>query len=204
MEVASILVACCDAQIHLYNVWSETGLDRLKLYEALADVAERGRRKETRVLNMSLGTPIEDAELAAGIRACVEAGVIVAAAMGDGYKQRLFPAALYPVIAVGAVDPHDRPIKDTNSGWHAFIAAPGEGIRVIQDDDSYRRQDGTSYSTPMVSAAVWLALRHRPDFEQQQMSELLKGCVRKPREAGDENFVGFGILDLHLLSTRVP
>ncbi|MGH7460091.1 MAG: S8 family serine peptidase, partial [Longimicrobiales bacterium] len=137
------------------------------------------------------------------IRQCMDAGVIVVAAMGERSNQPIFPAANAGVIAVGAVNPHDRPIKGSNAGPHAFIAAPGEGIRVVQDANSYERKDGTSYATAFVSAAVWLALRNSMLLDQEMMRELLKFSVQPFRRPEDAARVGFGILDLELLAANV-
>ncbi|MGH7460092.1 MAG: hypothetical protein ACREMA_03570, partial [Longimicrobiales bacterium] len=42
MEVAGVLAACCDATLHLYNVWNDAQVDSGTLYQALDDVATSG------------------------------------------------------------------------------------------------------------------------------------------------------------------
>jgi hypothetical protein len=197
-EVASVLLHSCNANLHVYNVWDENGEDYGKLYDALDAVAA----SNARVLNLSIGSPVSDPGVAARIALCIGAGKIVVAAMGEGYPQPVYPAAFSDVIAVSAVDPFDNPIKDANSGLHAFIAAPGEGIRVVQDGlGSERRQDGSSYATAFVSVAVWLALRHVA-HKQAAMRTLLKNSVKVPGKPHDWT-TGFGSLDLVKLANNV-
>lgn len=91
------------------------------------------------MLNLSVGSPDHDPVPDRLIEKCIEKGVIVVAAMGDHEsEQPVYPAVTKGVIAVGAVTSHDRPLKDSNYGNHAFIAAPGQSIATVQD----RKQDG--------------------------------------------------------------
>ncbi|MGH7470437.1 MAG: S8 family peptidase [Longimicrobiales bacterium] len=203
MQVAGVIAAHCSAPIHHYNVWRTSGLDRNAYLTALTSVIESG----VRVLNLSIGSLDRDDVAAGLIRDCINAGVIVIAAMGDyGDDRPVFPAATDGVIAVGACNRHGRPVRTTSKGAHAFIAAPGESIVTVQGENSHRKQDGTSFATPMISAAVWLASRNLnlPDSAEAQavMRDLLKASVVTPGAPHDLQ-IGWGALDLAGLANNV-
>jgi subtilisin family serine protease len=137
------------------------------------------------------------------IKKCIKAGVIVVAAMGDYQSDMpVYPAATEGVIAVGATNPRDGHTTNSNSGSHVLIGAPGEGILTLHGDQSYKRQDGTSFAAPMVSAAAWLALRHRPEWEQADLFELFRKSVHVPGRRHDPH-IGYGRLDMKRLADLV-
>lgn len=195
------MAGCCSAQLHLFNVWTDD-FDVKAFYAALDDVIE----SDTRVVNMSLTTRVDDDETLKGrIQKCIERGKVVVAAMGDFAPQgspKMYPAGFDDVIAVGGTDRHDRRFPLSSRGEHIWISAPGEDIWTIYDRRRYQVQTGTSFATAMVSAAVWLALRTR-DLSLAQVRELLSRSVA-PRPAGTKfEDVGHGRLDMLKLKEEV-
>ena len=78
-----------------------------------------------RVLNLSLGGPVEDSTLAAAAQYAWLHGVLVVAAAGnEGGLTLDYPAALPKVLSVGASDANDRLYAFSNQA--ARVAAPGE------------------------------------------------------------------------------
>ncbi|MDX1418218.1 MAG: S8 family serine peptidase [Candidatus Promineifilaceae bacterium] len=115
-----------------------------------------------KVINMSFGTP--ESALAAHdpkphsdvVRYCLARGCILIAASGNsGLAERFAPASLENVIAVGAVDPFNRPAPFSTGGDHVDIAAPG--VRVLSTGlEGYQLVTGTSFAAPFVAAAAGL------------------------------------------------
>jgi hypothetical protein len=85
-----------------------------------------------------------------------------------------YPAAFPSVVAVGATSRNDRRWPGSSTGSHIWISAPGEDILTTCNPDTYVEQDGTSFATPMVSAAVWLMRRARPEWGVDKVRNMLK------------------------------
>jgi minor extracellular protease Epr len=175
------------------------------LYAALLDIATRG--ESYAVLNLSLGSSVNDEAFASGIRDCVRAGVVVVAAMGDdgnGGSSPIFPAAQCEVIAVGGTDEFDNKQRSSKTGAHIWISAPSDRIRTLAENDTYEPQNGTSYAAPMVSAAVWLARRANPSLTTDQARELLSRAVASAAVPSVRDpQLGFGRLDMVKLAQLV-
>jgi hypothetical protein len=153
-EVAGVIVSACSAKIEVYNVARTTGLDTQLILEALNTV----RDSRAKVLNLSIGWQADEDKLNAAVAACIKAGIVVVAAMGDHKDPEdvvSYPAAVPGVIAVGATDRHDRRLATSPTGNDIWIAAPGEDIPTIGSAE----QQGTSFATALVSAGAWLKVR---------------------------------------------
>jgi hypothetical protein len=194
---------CCSAEIEMYNTWTTTdGLDHDVLYRGLTH-AIRHRRP---VVNMSIWLDDDrvDDKVASLLDECEANGVVVVAAIGNAGLNPVsfFPSTHPTVIAVAATDPGDLRQADSSVGRHAFIGAPGENIYTIVGDTDYDRMTGTSFAAPFVTAAVWLARRHRPDLIPVQVRWLLSQSVEVPGTPRNPE-VGFGRLDMQQLVDHI-
>ncbi|MBU3927369.1 MAG: S8 family serine peptidase, partial [Bacteroidetes bacterium] len=133
-----------------------------------------------RVINMSFGCYYNPKlNLEAEVDYAYNNGVtLVAAAGNSGYSNSiLYPAIMEKVIAVGATDIYDEHASFSNRGEEIEISAPGEDIFVLEqyggNTGSY---DGTSFSTPMVSATVGLMLSVNPYLTNGSIDE--DGSIR--------------------------
>lgn len=193
----------CSARIHLYNVWtSERGFDGKGYYNALKSLADNARRGGTedtvRVVNLSLGSSIDDPEIRQQVHECIKSGLILVAAAGNNGDRRsrpVYPAAYPGVISVAATSINP---SDAKAEWSApgMISAPGEFIRTVFGSD--RTSDhwrGTSFAAPIVSAAVWLALRKESSLTRADLLELLQTSVSTATRSGSRG-LGFGRLDM--------
>ncbi len=134
------------------------------------------------VINLSLGGASESSVMHDKIQDAVEAGVVVVAAAGncgvangtgsDGCQSTnnipLYPGAFDEVIAVGALksswtgagsqNPTEK-ATFSNNNTYVDVAAPGSFIDSTLNTLSYGSKNGTSMSTPFVSAVVALLLQ---------------------------------------------
>jgi thermitase len=125
--------------------------------------------KGAKVINLSLGSALNDPAVDTIIKYAFGKGVIVVASSGNTYSTVLtYPAANakaantlgYGLIGVGSVGTINLDVKSgfTAYGTNLEMVAPGEGIFSAFPNNQTAKATGTSFATPMVSAGVALAL----------------------------------------------
>jgi hypothetical protein len=124
-----------------------------------------------------------------------------------------FPASLPHVITVAAVGPDDRPTGFSSESAAVDLSAPGLGILTAvpaafdtEDGtaDGYTFVDGTSFSSPMVAAAVAWVRAARPELTPYQAAQVVRVGARDVGRRGYEDATGFGVLNLPGALARRP
>jgi subtilisin family serine protease len=107
-------------------------------------------------------------------------GILVVAAAGNQPKDTpSYPAAYDGVLSVTAVDTadQDKLAKFARRGSWVDIAAPGVGVLTLAtpcgEGNCWVTPDGTSFATPIVSAAAALVWAANPKFTAQQVAARL-------------------------------
>lgn len=144
--------------------------DELDVIRALRWLADRGRAD---VVNISLGCHTYDDRpspvLAQAVAALGRRTVVVACAGNAAADRPFWPAAMKPVIGVGALDGADR-AWFSNHGWWVDACAQGVGVastfvtfdgprspvRGIDPDrfEGYATWSGTSFAAPAVAGRI--------------------------------------------------
>jgi subtilisin family serine protease len=125
-----------------------------------------------RVINTSLGGPVEDAALAAAAQyAQLRGALLVAAAGNDSSSQLDYPAALPAVVSVGASNQADALYPFSNQG--AAVAAPGENTTTARGG-GYETFLGTSSAAPVVSGIAGLLFSLVPSATPAQVTGALE------------------------------
>ena len=189
------------------------------LIQALTFIIETKDLYNTKIINLSLGTPAnsscEKDPLCRAVEKAVSAGITVIVAAGNSGPSEgtiLSPGISNKVITVGAVD--DKKTIDTNDDTLADfssrgptldglnkpdILAPGVNIESLSNTNksNYISLSGTSMSTPMVSGSVALLLNKYGNLHPSEIKEkLIQSCV--PLSDNSLNR-GAGILNLKSL-----
>ncbi|WP_165816007.1 S8 family serine peptidase [Kumtagia ephedrae] len=184
---------------------------------AVAAAIDHARLAGCHIVTMSLGGPIEGADLRRAIDRAVKAGMIVLAAAGNCVHAVLYPAWDANVIAVAAVDADDRAWRGTSHGPKVDISAPGENVYVARrhwpadaDKSLVEPGQGTSFAVAIAAgcAALWLS-RHSPDAVQAEaekrgvsVQELfraaIKATARRPENWPSQS-LGAGVVDAEQL-----
>jgi hypothetical protein len=141
-----------------------------------ADLATKGIQwavaHGAQVINLSMTTPAENADLSDAIEAAVHAGVTVVVAAGNAGEPVGYPGASAPdAITVGSVDTSGNRYSWSNYGPWVSAVAPG----VLQATTSYGKlvnAVGTSASAGYVSGQVARALQCRPALTPAQARSL--------------------------------
>ena len=128
-----------------------------------------------RVLNLSLGGPLEDPTLTAAAQYAWLHGVLVVAAAGnEGGLTLDYPAALPNVLSVGASDGNDRLYAFSNQD--ALVAAPGENSTTACGG-GYVSFLGTSSAAPVVSGIAGLAFSLAPQATPAEVERALESTA---------------------------
>ena len=149
------------------------------------------------------------------IQRAVKAGIVPVAAAGnefDSGNPLEFPASLPHVLTVGAVDASLRSSAFSERNAALDLSAPGESIMAavppsLDEDgnkDGYMRLDGTSFSAPMVSAAVAWVRAARPDLSPDQVAEVVRLSAKDIGRKGYDSDTGFGLLDVGAALAKRP
>lgn len=160
-----------------------------------------------RVINCSFGDdnyyqPIHDAIAEAGRR-----GILVVAAAGNNSRNidsnPFYPAsyALPNLIAVGAVIQDGNLWAGSNFGNTVAVVAPGAGIYSTAIGNTYSSGSGTSYATPIVSAAAAMIMTQWPYMPVDQVKRQINQTSRMTTPLLTEQ-LGGGLLDMDAMLTR--
>jgi len=186
---------------------------------ASADAISKAIAANAAVINMSYGSVAECAAEKVQIYYAVAEGIIPVAAAGNEFEQGNpleFPASLPHVVTVAATDLNDHSADFSSASDAVDLSAPGVGIETAvppQFDtdgtpDGYQRLSGTSFSAPMVSAAIAWLRAARPSLAPDQAAAAVRLSARDVGKPGWDPLTGFGVLDvgaaLSLPQSEIP
>ncbi|MGJ0848127.1 S8 family peptidase [Tissierella praeacuta] len=186
---------------------------------AISYIVETKDRFNTKIINLSLGTPANNTcdrdPLCKAVDMAIKSGLIVITAAGNsGPKEGtiLSPGINKNAITVGAVDdkrtidPSDDTIAPFSSRGPTIeglmkpdIVAPGVNIRSLSNIklDSYSSLSGTSMATPLVSGSVALLLNKHGNLSPQEIKNRITSSCIDLNEAKVNQ--GAGMLNLKIL-----
>ena len=141
------------------------------------------------------------------LQRAVRAGVVAVAAAGNEFADGNpleYPATLPHVLTVAATARDDRATGFSSASAAVDLSAPGIGIvtgvaAAFDADgtpDGYAALDGTSFSAPMVAAAVAWVRAARPELSPYQVAQVVRLGARDVGAAGWDADTGFGVLTL--------
>lgn len=221
-EVAGIISAACDnatgiagasygANIVPITVLSGAGLTTTtaELYRAmdyLFALDDEHPELNLRVVNMSFGgygtgrSTTMDRAFYTLVQTAVEERDMVVVGAGGNKATTTFswPADWDEVISVTSTDASlQQPASFSDHNEHKDIAAPGEAIMATkaQSATSYGTCRGTSFSTPIVSAALSLMFAVDPSLSAERATELLYATADDCGAAGRDDYFGWGLVN---------
>lgn len=221
-EVAGIISAACDnaagiagasfgANIVPITVLSGAGLTTTtaELYRAmdyLFALDDEHPELNLRVVNMSFGgygtgrSTTMDRAFYTLVQTAVEERDMVVVGAGGNKATTTFswPADWDEVISVTSTDASlQQPASFSDHNQYKDIAAPGEAIMATkaQSATSYGTCRGTSFSTPIVSAALSLMFAADPLLSAERATELLYATADDCGVAGRDDYFGWGLVN---------
>ena len=155
--------------------------------------------RDVDVINMSFGTP-ERLVWDAPVRLAEDSDILMVAAAGnDATASFTYPAAHEKVLGVGALEAEGWALADySNYGENVDLVAPGT-VYTTQLNGGYGTMDGTSFSAPMVTAALILMKGDMPYADNATITEILYASCYDLGDLGHDWYFGYGALDIHAL-----
>ena len=176
----------------------------LNIYRGINYAVNHGAR----VINVSLGgRSISKLEQQAVERAG-RLGALVVVASGNNNENIVTfgPSSSRNVLAVGQIDYSG--VRSTVSNWgpNLGLVAPGEQIYSLCSKDNkhvlpslrktgYYKQNGTSFSTPMVAATASLIWAKNPELTNQQVADIILATAADMGDKGWDGMTGAGLLN---------
>lgn len=148
-EANSINAIAEDVKVISIKIMDEEGKsDKGLLLKAIKWAIEQ----KATVINISMGSYLEDHNIQMAIQEAINNGITVIASSGDyETEDMLFPAKMEDVISVGALDMNFKVWDGTNASDKCDILAPGVEIKSVSLDGKLIYTTGTSQATAIVS-----------------------------------------------------
>ena len=159
---------CWNCKILPIKVLDSTGSGTLSNFaQGIQYAADNGAK----IISASVSASGTSATLQTAVNYAVSKGAIVVSSAGNtGTNQARIPASYSNVIAVAAVNDYDDELTSYSTyGNHVDIAAPGDIKAVSGTGTSYATVQGTSFSTPAISAIVALLWSAFPSATASQI-----------------------------------
>lgn len=204
-----VVGAAPDTEIYSVKVLASSGAGTL---QDVLEGIQWAIDQEMDIINLSLTTDYNIPELEALVKKANDLGIIVVAAAGNielvdtrgNYIQNtddvLYPARYPSVIAVGSTDTNNRLSGFSYRGPSVEIVAPGQGIYstfstiATSGHDDYKTSEGTSVSTPFVSAVFAQYKEAYPHLNNAQLRASVKRAVVDLGPKGKDNLYGHGLV----------
>jgi subtilisin family serine protease len=186
------------AQLVAVDVYCETAAPGGRVRDIVVGLAELTAAK-VHVINMSVVGP-DNAVLAAVVRKVVAQSIVIVAASGnDGPNAApLYPAAYPGVVAVTAVDAHEKVLIEASGGDHVRFAAPGADMLAAGLGGKYASVRGTSYASPLVAGLIARLLAREDSIGVEQVIAQLAATAAKPAGARRSRRQDYGLVGMDL------
>ncbi|MDG9720081.1 S8 family serine peptidase [Streptomyces sp. DH24] len=155
---------------------------------------------DAKIINMSFGSPGDDAEERAAIEYAQSKGKLMFAGVGNGgEKSGLidYPAAYPYVVGVAASDRNGSVTKFSDHGNYVDLASPGLNIPSWCDKTfrSYCTGRGTSHASAIASASAALIWSAHPDWTANQvLASLIDTAGRDWARDDPSTYLGYGLI----------
>jgi type VII secretion-associated serine protease mycosin len=150
------------------------------------------------VLNLSVVLYEDNPAVRAAIAYAVDKDVVVVAAVGNLHENgdpRPYPAAYDGVLGVGAVGADGIRSPFSQVGPYVDVVAPGGEVLAAAPGRGHKRQNGTSYAAPFVSATAALVRQYRPDLSAPEVIARIIATADPAPGDGRSDAYGAGVVN---------
>nr|WP_321352604.1 S8 family peptidase [uncultured Methanoregula sp.] len=170
-------------------------------YGSMSDVVEGiywAKNNSMKVASMSLGSSWDSQAMHDAVNNATENGVLIVAAAGNsgsvtGVGETMgYPAKYDNVLAVAAVNKHNRRAIWSSTGFNIGVSAPGVKIRSTVTGGNYATYSGTSMATPHVAGVAALVYSAHPQWTNQDVKQKI---ISTATPLGNNWLYGAGLVD---------
>lgn len=148
--------------------------------DAVADGIRWAVRNGADVVNLSLGSRVDDPWVRAAVRFAQRRDVLVVAAVSNaGSTDPVYPAAYPGVLGVGATEGNGL-ASFSDRGGQVDVSAPGLRLRAAVPG-GYATVNGTSFAAALVSGQAALIMAARPGTKADRVARVIE---RSGRDVG--------------------
>lgn len=170
------------------------------IYYACVWAADHGAH----VINMSFGGTYGGITLQNAVLYAYERGCVLVASSGNsGINEKVYPAAFSQVISVGASDEND-----SRAGFSTYgkvdLTAPGKGITTTSKNVGYESVDGTSFSSPFVSALAAQVILLNYGIKEERVRKIMQMSADDIGDPGYDIKTGWGRINAYRALTENP
>ncbi|RKQ35828.1 S8 family serine peptidase [Oceanobacillus halophilus] len=171
-----------DANIYAVKALDENGEGDL---EDILEGIDWAIANNMDIINLSLGTDVEDPLLEEAIEKAADNGILIVGASGNSGEESsvIYPAKYEHVIGVSAVDGRLNIAPFSSTGPEVEFSAPGFSILSTFLDNSYGTASGTSQAAPHVTGILALLKEKNPDLSSE---DLRKELIYHTKDIGIE------------------
>lgn len=153
-------------------------VDSAPLSSAVAQAIDYAVAKGVGIINLSITIDTDVELVRQSVQAALNKGVIMVVAAGNSGASVEFPANMNGVIAVANTQSDGTLYSESNRGPEVAIAAPGVlPFGTVRGGTYNTRGSGTSYSTPMVAAALAALRSANPTLPAATLLNALKSTA---------------------------
>lgn len=157
-------------------------------------------------ITMSLGSPINSADIYNAIKYATKKGCIIFCAAGNSGENSpiMYPAKYPEVIAIGSIDRNLNRSSFTCKGDELDFLSPGQDIFSCVPDNNYAIMSGTSMANPFSVGCAALLLSSAKSKKltnslksNEDYIKVFKSCaksLKNPKHNGKKEYEGYGIL----------
>lgn len=166
-----------NAKIMPIVVMDETGRTSGEyIYEGIIYAVDNGAN----IINLSLGSRLENELVKEAIEYAYENNVIVVSSVGDYQEEKvIYPAKYDSVIAVQSQSKLGVKYKDSSWGEEVDVLIPGEfietlGINFENNNIEVKYESGSSISTAYLSSVIALMIEKNQDYTVDEIVEYIR------------------------------
>lgn len=200
-KIASII---CDRRIINYvnrNILEKLIINDIDIGEEndlLIDNLQKGIEKaidiQSDIINISVGTYIDDPGLRESINNAINEGIIIICSAGDdSTEQYLYPASYKNVISVSGVDANKRFLVYNNRNDRITVCAPAENIELSYTSEKI---SGSSVAAALVTNMAIILKYEYNEIEQNNFLRILEKTSVDIGQKGKDKYYGFGFINM--------
>lgn len=183
-RVGGVAGAVTDNEIGIAGTGFNTKISPLKAFQTTSNISKGNYEaiiyaadNNYDVINLSWGSAGGFSRFNQDVinYAALEKDVVIIAAAGNTPEELdFYPASYDNVLSVSSTNLDDSKASFATFSTNVDLVAPGNQIYSSFKDNEYARDNGTSYSAPMVAGAAALVRAQYPELSALQVMELIR------------------------------